>query len=117
MRWISFSCIQIGQDLEDAPVVALAIKTRSGLCSTLAPIMAFNATLPTRNWIFAKSFGVTKLLTVEASQRVWDVHLDLDYIISNFKLLWWGRCIKCYKECVCLNLLSIFFKQETGKHL
>ena len=60
-------------------MVSLAIKTASGLCSTLAPIMAFTATLPACKWIFTKLFGMAKLLSVEASQRVWDVHLDLNF--------------------------------------
>ena len=39
-------------------------------------------------------FGMAKLLALEASQRVWDVWLNVHYIVTNFDLSWRDMCVE-----------------------
>ena len=48
-------------------VVALAIKTGSGLCSGIAPIMAFGSTFPTCKLVFTEFLRMTEFLTIETT--------------------------------------------------
>ena len=70
-------------------MVTLAVKTADSLCGAVTTIMSFAATFPTSELILTPFFGMAKLLALEASQRVWDVWLNVHYIVTNFEFSWW----------------------------
>ena len=98
-------------------VFALTIDTTKSLWVALTAIMAFASAFPTFQLFFAELFGVSKLLTLEAAQRIWDVPFNFNEIVPNSEFLGGSWHAERYKISVSLYFFAIFFQNETGNIL